>query len=103
MRLKKWRLPTHYTALAALVLAGSVSADDGVPAILQFAEQYRQQVSEKPAPQKKHPHRKPSTRQKKRCIPFAGRMNSPPRPRTSTPARPINCCSPASSNWRINA
>ncbi|AKG68304.1 FKBP-type peptidylprolyl isomerase [Serratia fonticola] len=53
MRLKKWRLPTHYTALAALVLAGSVSADDGVPAILQFAEQYRQQVSEKPAPPEK--------------------------------------------------
>lgn len=35
--------PPGCTALLALMMACSVSADDGVPALLQFAEQYQQQ------------------------------------------------------------
>jgi len=49
MSQRKWLFTRSYTALAALMITGSVSADDGVPALLQFAEQYQQQVLEKPA------------------------------------------------------
>ncbi|CAI1913595.1 TPA: hypothetical protein ACSTJZ_001759 [Serratia fonticola] len=49
MSQRKWLFTRGYTTLAALMITGSVSADDGMPALLQFAEQYQQQVLEKPA------------------------------------------------------
>lgn len=55
MSQRKWLFTRGYTILAALMITGSVSADDGVPALLQFAEQYQQQVLEKPAIKEKSP------------------------------------------------
>lgn len=39
-----WLFTCGYTTLTALVMAGSACADEGVPALLQFAEQYHQPV-----------------------------------------------------------
>ncbi|MDT3254049.1 FKBP-type peptidyl-prolyl cis-trans isomerase N-terminal domain-containing protein [Serratia sp. root2] len=49
MSQKKWLFTRSYSTLAALMISSNVLADDGVPALLQFAEQYQQQVLEKPA------------------------------------------------------
>lgn len=61
MRRETCLLTRGYTALALLVITGNTWADDGVPALLQFAEQYQQQQSQQQSIETPENTRKTST------------------------------------------